>query len=87
MDVDSPDFIVRREDDENSAAATVLERGLSTEGEAVAGPRDKQALLLFARDSEDVVVGGLRGDTVWGWLQIGRLWVRPDDRGKGSARC
>jgi GNAT superfamily N-acetyltransferase len=64
-----------------------VERGLIEDaaGEGVA-PREQQMLSLFARDVAGRVVGGLVGDTVWGWLQVKQLWVAPAHRRNGYGK-
>ncbi|HZU11803.1 MAG TPA: GNAT family N-acetyltransferase [Chloroflexota bacterium] len=49
---------------------------LSDEPEAV-------PLQIFALDGQGTVVGGLVGKTVWGWLEIGSLWVETALRSRG----
>jgi GNAT superfamily N-acetyltransferase len=46
-------------------------------------PRGHRALTVFARDDRGRLVGGLVGDTVWGWLQVKEFWVAAAERGKG----
>ena len=36
---------------------------------------DYQPMVLFLRDSEGKIFGGLLGETYWGWLHIGILWL------------
>jgi ribosomal protein S18 acetylase RimI-like enzyme len=45
-----------------------------------------QKLAVFLRDNQNNIVGGLLGETFWGWLHIGILWIREDLRGKGYGR-
>jgi GNAT superfamily N-acetyltransferase len=62
----------------------VIERGL-TEHAAESGiePRDHRQITVSLRDDDGRLVGGLSGDTVWGWLQVKLLWVAAEHRGKG----
>jgi GNAT superfamily N-acetyltransferase len=46
-------------------------------------PRRHQALTVLARDERGTVIGGLVGDTVWGWLQVKEFWVADGHRGCG----
>ena len=43
-------------------------------------------LILFLRDSEQKVVGGLDGIMGLGWLHIGTLWIAEELRGYGYGR-
>ncbi len=45
-----------------------------------------QKLAVFLRDNQNNIVGGLLGETFWGWLHIGILWMSEDLRGKGYGR-
>ncbi len=51
-----------------------------------AGDDNYQKLAVFLRDNQNNIVGGLLGETFWGWLHIGILWVSEDLRGKGYGR-
>jgi GNAT superfamily N-acetyltransferase len=42
-----------------------------------------QALVLFLRDSTDGLVGGLLGETYWGWLHVRVLWLEEGVRRRG----
>ena len=39
-------------------------------------------LAVFVRDVNNQVVGGLIGNTYWGWLYIGTLWLADEVRGQ-----
>lgn len=43
-------------------------------------------LNLFLRDDEGAIFGGLIGNTYWGWLYVGVLWVSEALRGQGYGR-
>jgi GNAT superfamily N-acetyltransferase len=38
---------------------------------------------IFLRDAKGEIFGGLLGDTYWGWLYVGILWVDESVRGQG----
>jgi len=38
---------------------------------------------VYAFDNEDNIIGGLVGDTYWGWLAIDYLWVTEEHRHNG----
>lgn len=62
----------------------IIERGL-TDHAAESGiePRNHRQIAVLLRDDEGRLVGGLAGDTVWGWLQVKLLWVASEHRGQG----
>ena len=47
------------------------------------GPNDYRLLNVFARDGSGQIVGGLVGNTYWGWLNIGYFWIDRLWRRKG----
>lgn len=46
-------------------------------------PIDWRRLYVFLRDADGGIVGGLLGDTCWGWLSISILWIDARYRGQG----
>jgi catechol 2,3-dioxygenase-like lactoylglutathione lyase family enzyme/GNAT superfamily N-acetyltransferase len=54
-----------------------------TERESQIQRRDGKPLSVFIRDSQQAVVAGLNGVTIWGWLHIKELWVRAELRRRG----
>jgi GNAT superfamily N-acetyltransferase len=44
---------------------------------------DYERLHIFLRDETGAVVGGLFGESFWGWLYIRDLWVHEHMRGRG----
>lgn len=42
-----------------------------------------QPLVIFIRDEAGKIVGGLAGETYWGWLHVDGLWVDESARGLG----
>src|ERR687894_168369 len=60
-----------------------LERGLIAHNEQQAVPRTLVPLAAFLRDAGGNILGGVAGDTVWGWLQIKLMWVADGLRGQG----
>ena len=40
-------------------------------------------LCLFIRDEQNNLVGGLLGETAWGWLHVSILWLSEGLRGQG----
>lgn len=49
-------------------------------------PLDSRPLNIAARDSAGHLIGGLTGDTAWGWLHVRRLWITAAWRGRGLGR-
>jgi GNAT superfamily N-acetyltransferase len=45
-----------------------------------------EPLEITFRDEEDRLLGGLAGDTYWGWLEIDDLWLHESVRGRGLGR-
>ncbi len=54
-----------------------------TEHESRIQKRDPALLSVFVRDPQKRIVGGLNGMTIWGWLHVKELWVRPELRSRG----
>ena len=61
-----------------------LERGLIEHArEAGIGPPGKRPLTVALRDDRGTLIGGLIGETSWGWLFVKLLWVAKGCRGSG----
>ncbi len=56
---------------------------LSEYNRAHVGSENHQRLVIFLRDADGSIVAGLLGDTYWGWLSVGILWVHERLRGRG----
>lgn len=61
---------------------TVL-KGLRAFNEAQIGPANDLPVQLVVRDARGAVIGGLLGNTKWGWLYVDKLWISERARGKG----
>jgi GNAT superfamily N-acetyltransferase len=46
-----------------------------------AGSPNHEKVCLIARDENEKIIGGLNGDTYWGWLFVENLAVDEDQRG------
>lgn len=57
-----------------------------TERESQIQRRDSAPLSVFIRDSQQGIVAGLNGVTIWGWLHVKELWVRTQLRRRGLGR-
>ncbi|MDX2077938.1 MAG: GNAT family N-acetyltransferase [bacterium] len=60
-----------------------VKQGLYAHNRKSVGSRDLVSFSLFALNEQDEVVGGLLGDSIWGWLMIDILWVSETVRGQG----
>jgi GNAT superfamily N-acetyltransferase len=58
-------------------------KGLRAFNEAQIGPANHLPLQLVVRDAQGAVIGGLLGETKWGWLYVDKLWISERARGKG----
>ena len=65
------------------ADVQIVREGLDAHNAAQGAPVDWVPLMLFVRDKQGTIVGGLTGGTYWGWLYIGRLWIEEHLRGQG----
>lgn len=79
----SDDFHISLETPEESDAARAVIAGLNAYNTVHAGADGVQPLHLIVRDDSGLVIGGLLGDTYWGWLAINIFWLRDDLRGRG----
>ena len=64
------------------ADLNLIEHALVKHNEANSEPRNYTPLTILLRTAEEQIVGGLRGNTVWGWLFVSQLWVAEDLRGQ-----
>jgi GNAT superfamily N-acetyltransferase len=73
-----------RIDEEVSAEdRDVVLKGLRAFNVAQIGPANDLPLELVVRDAEGTVIGGLLGNTKWGWLYVDKLWIGEAARGHG----
>ena len=72
----------------DAALQVELERGLTEHARAAGmAPFVKQALTVALRDDQGRLIGGLVGETMWGWLFVKLLWVTKECRGSGHGRA
>lgn len=74
------------ESDPKPADRSIVERGLEAFNHQHAGDSHHQPLCVFVRDGAGNVLGGLLGDTYYGWLAINLLWLDEAWRGHGYGR-
>ena len=66
----------------DAAEVEFIHSGLRTYNARFA-PSDYRPLFVFLRDAGGELVGGLLGDTYWGWVSINILWIDERYRGQG----
>jgi GNAT superfamily N-acetyltransferase len=66
-------------------AKRALYKAMRDHNKAAAGQFDYRALAVTLREKGEIV-GGLVGETYWGWMYVNVLWVAPQHRGKGHGR-
>lgn len=69
-----------------SDVALVLE-GLRAYNRLHAEDDDHRKLAVFVRGAQERVVGGLLGDTYWGWLSVSILWIEESHRRQGHGKA
>ncbi len=62
-----------------------LFKAMRAYNKAAVGKSDYRALAVTIRD-KGKIVGGLVGETYWGWMYVNALWVAAEHRGKGYGR-
>jgi GNAT superfamily N-acetyltransferase len=60
----------------------IIENGLTTFNLQHAPPENYQRLMVVLRAADHRVVGGIIGNTWWGWLRIDELWIDETVRGQ-----
>ena len=74
---------LRIDDEVGAEDRTTVLRGLRAFNEAMIGPANDRAVELVVRDTDGAVIGGLLGNTKWGWLYVDKLWISDAARGQG----
>lgn len=78
-----PRYTLVLEETPNPEDVQAVRDALTTFNTDAVGPDNHLPLALFVRDRHGQIVGGLLGDTFWGWLHIEILWVDDTLRGQG----
>ncbi len=60
----------------------IIENGLTAFNLQHAPPENYQRLVVVLRAADNHVVGGILGNTWWGWLRIDELWIDEAVRGQ-----
>ena len=76
-------YHVRHEWDE---ASQIVMNGLKAFNSSFVGSSDERKLSVIVRNDQDAVIGGLLGQTTWGWMYIGWVWVEEAQRNRGIGR-
>lgn len=71
------------EEEADPADVQAVRDGLDAFNRQHVPPDDYRPLHLFVRGEGGTVVGGLVGETFWGWLHVRLLWVDEARRGQG----
>ena len=58
-------------------------QGLTDYNKLKAGDDLAQNLCFVLQTSDEVVVGGVIGATIWDWLHINLMWIKDEIRGRG----
>ncbi len=74
------------EDTANADVIAAILQGLNQHADAHNFPYNSIPLTLCMRDQSHTIVGGLHGDTVYGWLYISLFWIAKELRGKGFGK-
>jgi ribosomal protein S18 acetylase RimI-like enzyme len=61
----------------------ILETGIADHGRAKLRDWGHESLAFFLRDEDNAIVGGIYGNSGFGWLYISDLWVAEHLRGTG----
>jgi GNAT superfamily N-acetyltransferase len=67
----------------SAADVEAIRAGLRAFNASRVGDDAHQPLTLVLRAPDGRLLGGLLGDTYWGWLSIGILWLEESARGRG----
>ena len=70
-------------DDITPDEAEYIEKKLVEFADQFTGPRNNRGFGIVLRNAEGDVLGGITGNTLWDWLQIGVLWLTEELRGQG----
>lgn len=76
-------YVVTLETEPRHSDVQAVVTGLIAYNEAQVGPLGEQHLIYFLRAADQTVVGGLLGETYWGWLHIQILWISDSLRHQG----
>ena len=78
-----PRFEVISDSREREVEAGRIQRGVRDFNTSIVAEADFHPLRVFAYDDSGDLIGGLIGETYWGWLYIDSLWVANQHRRQG----
>ena len=72
------------ENDAGPQDVQIIQRGLQAFNRKHTGAEDSfEPVIIFLRDDDGTIRGGLLGEMYWGWLHVVILWLHEDERGQG----
>jgi len=78
------DLTITLQETPHPADAEFVQERLREFNRSKVGDEDHhQRLAIFIRDPEQQILGGLLGDTYWGWLYVSILWIDERLRSQG----
>jgi GNAT superfamily N-acetyltransferase len=80
---DAPGPAIVLEENPSETDIEFVRKGLEGFNLRHAPAADHRELILLVRDADGGLAGGLLGETYWGWLHIGILWLDEKIRGQG----
>jgi GNAT superfamily N-acetyltransferase len=78
-----PELQIQLDEDDDPAASRAVRAGLDAYNLDFTPLDNYRALNLFVRGPDGTVLGGLLGNTYWGWLYISIFWLDKSLRGQG----
>ena len=78
-----PNVRIEQPPNPNPEWEQTVKQGLYAHNRKAVGYRDLTPFSLFALNDKNEVIGGLLGESIWGWLLIDILWVDESVRGQG----
>jgi ribosomal protein S18 acetylase RimI-like enzyme len=70
-------------DNPEESAWGIIGRGVASYNRDQAGDNNFQRLCFVLHGPDQEIVGGVLGETYWGWLYVDLLWVKDEPRGRG----
>jgi GNAT superfamily N-acetyltransferase len=70
-------------DNPEQSAWGIIGRGVGNYNKQQVGDNEFQRLCFVLHAPDQAIVGGVMGETYWGWLYIDLLWVKDELRGRG----
>lgn len=74
-------YIIESDPDENSI--NFIKDELNKYNQMFAEPDNHKLLAVFIKDTDNKIIGGLLGETYWGWFYIDRFWINEKYRRQG----